>query len=88
MEDQNIQFVLSSSVSTNQTVETQQPTSSQQNVGQPSSPSNFNQVEPLLKRRKMNTTSELEKAIAQFVDEKWKLQRNIERISPCNLSLF
>jgi hypothetical protein len=35
----------------------------------------------------MNTTSELEKAIAQFVDEKWELQRNIERISPCNLSL-
>jgi hypothetical protein len=36
----------------------------------------------------MNTTSELEKAIAQFVDEKWELQRNIERISPCNLSLL
>jgi hypothetical protein len=36
----------------------------------------------------MNTTSELEKAIAQFVDEKWELQRNIEIISPYNLSLL
>jgi hypothetical protein len=36
----------------------------------------------------MNTTSELEKEIAQFVDEEWELQRNIERISPCNLSLL
>jgi hypothetical protein len=52
MEDQNIQFVLSSSVSTNQTVETQQPTSSQENVGQTSSPSNCNLFEPPLKRRK------------------------------------
>jgi hypothetical protein len=73
MEDQNIQFVLSSSVSTNQTAETQQPTSSQQNVGQSSTPSNCNQFKPLLKKRKMNTTSELEKAIAQFVDDKWEL---------------
>jgi hypothetical protein len=61
---------------------------SQQNVGQSSTPSNCNLFEPLLKRRKMNTTSELEKAIAQFVDEKWELQRNIEIISPCNLSLL
>jgi hypothetical protein len=52
MEDQNIQFVLSSSVSTNQTGETQQPTSSQQNVGQPSSPSNCDLFEPPLKRKK------------------------------------
>jgi hypothetical protein len=88
MEDQSIQFVLSSSVSTNQTVETLQPTSSQQNVGQSSSPSNCDLFEPPLKRRKMNTTSELEKAITQFVDEEWELQRNIERISPCNLSLL
>jgi hypothetical protein len=34
MDDQNIQFVFSSSVSTNQTAGTQQPTSSQQNVGE------------------------------------------------------
>jgi hypothetical protein len=56
-------------------------------VGQTSSPSNCNLFEPPLKRRKWTQLQNLKKQSLNLLTKNWEFQRNIERISPCNLSL-